>query len=488
MKIFLKNSFFVLISNIASKIISFLTLGILSRFLNTENFGNFSAIQNSANSGNMIGSLGIPVVLQIKTANITEDNKEEVNAIISNSIITYLLANGVVCLILLLFPYIFTQYLLNSNLDSSYNFHLVLLILLTAVNQIPLYVLIGFGEFKEYALRNVAFNLITLIITVIFLYFFGKTLTSALAALYISNIATIALTMMIFRNIVIKYNLNLKFIPDVSYIKMIISTGFIYYIGNTFLVAMSGLVTISVFYKYLSPDEYGYLRIATAISVILSIIPSAIQPVNLSKIFLDGDQKRLKSFQIRIIPFITIFIFLLISPNLSLLISILFGPNYMSGTEFIFYIILLQIPAIYLGVFSNFITASGALNFIGFVAVIGTFTLMISLTILTPIFKMDAYIYSLSITTFLSLLLVILKELRSNNYIHKLETTSFLINIMILGLNLILIYYFPTFGILVALLLMTTYSLFSYYFCFADDEKIKLKNNIWQKLRPLLKK
>ena len=478
----------VLISNIGSKIISFLTLGVLSRFLNTESFGNFSAIQNSANSGNMIGSLGIPVVLQIKTANIEEANKEEVNAIISNSIITYLLANGAVCLILLLFPYIFTQYLLNSNLDSSYNFHLVLLILLMAVNQIPLYVLIGFGEFKEYALRNVAFNLITLIITVIFLYIFGKTLTSALAALYMSNLVTIGLTMMIFRNIVIKYNLHLKFIPDVRYIKMIISSGFIYYIGNTFLVAISGLVTISVFYKYLSPDEYGYLRIATAISVILSIIPSAIQPVNLSKIFLDGDQKRLKSVQIRIIPFITIFIFLLISSNLFLLISILFGPNYTSGTEFIYYIILLQIPAIYLGIFSNFITASGALNFIGFVAVIGTFTLMISLTILTPIFKIDAYIYSSFITTFLSLLLVVLKELKSNNYIHKLEAISFLINILILSLNLIFIYYFPTFGILIALLLITTYSLLSYNFCFTDDEKIKLKNNLWLKLSPLLKK
>lgn len=436
----------------------------------------------------MIGSLGIPVVLQLKTANISEANKEEMNAIISNSIMTYLLANVVVCLILFMFPDIFTKLLLNSSLDQKYNFHLILLILLTAINQIPLYVLIGLGEFKEYAVRNVAFNAITLLVTAIILFILGQTLNAALLALYFANIVTVGLTFVIFKKVITKYQLKIHFIPNVKYARKILSSGFVYYMGNTFLVAVSGLVTISVFYTYLTPDEYGFLRIASAISVILSIIPAAIQPVNLSRIFLDGDQSKLKSLQIRIIPFITILIYLVLSPNLSILIPLLFGPDYAKGMEFIFYVILLQIPAIYLGIFSNFLTAKGALNFVGFVAVAGTMTLMISLTLLTPILKLDAYIYSVLLTTSISLILVLIKELRAQKYVHKFELLSFTINIFIIALNLIWVYYYPHNGVLITLTLLIAYSISSYLFCFSDEEKIKLKHQLWLRLSPLLKR
>lgn len=463
-------------------------MGIISRFLSTDSFGNFSAIQNSANSGNMIGSLGIPVVLQLKTANISEANKEEMNDIISNSIMIYLMANIIVCLILLLFPDIFTKLLLNSSLNQEYNFHLILLILLTAINQIPLYVLIGLGEFKEYAVRNLAFNAITLLVTTIFLFLWGQTLNAALVALYFSNIVTIALTFVIFKRVVTKYHLKIHLIPNAKYARKILSSGFFYYMGNTFLVAVSGLVTISVFYTYLTPNEYGFLRIASAISVILSIIPAAIQPVNLSKIFLDGDQSRLKSLQIRIIPFITILIYLVLSPNLPILIPLLFGPEFTKGMDFIFYVILLQVPAIYLGIFSNFLTAKGNLNFIGFVSVAGTITLMLSLTLLTPIYKLDAYIYSVLLTTAVSLILVLFKELRAQKYVQKFEILSFLVNIFIIALNLIWVFYYPHNGIFITLTLLTAFSISSYLFCFSDEEKIKLKHHLWLRLSSLLKR
>lgn len=488
MKSFIKNSLFVLCSNIVSKIISFITLGVLSRLLNTESFGNFSAIQNSANSGTMIGSLGIPVVLQLNTANISEYNKKDLNAIISNCIILFFLSNVSICLLLLLFPGLFIKILLNSSLDYFYNFHLVILIFLTALNTIPLYVLTGLGEFKNYALRNISFNVITFIITILILFYYRKTITAALVALYISNLVTLVITLLIFKKVITKYSLSINLIPNMLYVNKILSSGFVYYLGNSLLVAVSGLVTISVFYKYLTPDQYGLLRISSALSIILSIIPAAFQPVNLSKIFLTGDQNKLKSFQIRIIPFTTISFYLLLSPNLSNLISILFGNNYSGGIEFIFNMVLLQIPAIYLGIFSNFLTAKGALNFIGFVAVVGTVTLIISLFLLTPLFKLDAYIYSSFITTCISLILVLIKEMKVQTYLFKREFVSFLINIFIIVLNLYCVHYFQIYGVLVSLILITIYVSTSYLFCFSLDEKVKIKHQICLLLSPFLKK
>lgn len=465
MKAFVKSSYYILLSNIISKIFGLITLGSVSRSLNNENFGNYSAVQNAAISANMIGSLGVPTVLQMKSANVSTSSKDDLSLVVSNSIMLYVLSNSLVCLLLFTFPGFFNRYLLNSALEPDYNIYLIFILMLSSVNQIPLYFLMGIGAFKEYAKHNLQTNLITLICTILFIYVIEASLKSALSALVFSNLIGVGLVVILFMRIMKKYELTFKLQPDFRQMHQILKTGFILYTGNTLLVAISGFVTISLFYKYLNSADYGYLRIAGAFSMILAVLPGSLQPVNLSKIFTAGDQKNLMSIQFRIIPFLSLLLTILIISNIETLILRIFSKEYLDGTDFIYLMILLQIPIIYLSILSNYITAIGFLTYVGFVSILGTISFMASLHFLIPLSKLDGYFYSSLIATIISLIFAIPKVMQSGYAFNKWDVNSIGLNLFTITALIIIFRYFDTYKNSVTFALAVFHGIVFYYYC-----------------------
>jgi O-antigen/teichoic acid export membrane protein len=488
MRAFVKSSYYILISNIISKIFGLITLGTVSRSVGNENFGNYSAVQNASMSANMIGSLGVPTVLQMESANVSSYSIDNLSSIVSNCIILYVSANLTVCILLLLFPDFFSQQLLHSTLKSDYNIFLVFVLFLTSINQIPLYFLMGIGAFKDYARINLQSNSITLVCTILLLYAFELSLKSALSALVVSNFFSACLVGILFFRNMKKLGLKFTLNPELNQMYKILMSGFIYYLGNTLLVAVSGFVTISLFYKFLDPADYGYLRISSAFSMILAVIPASLQPVNLSKIFTEGNQKNLMSIQFRIIPFVSLLLTFLIILNIGSLISKIFGSDYQEGSDFIILMILLQIPVIYLGILVNYITALGYLTYIGFVSILGTVSFMVSIHFLIPYNKLDGYFYSSLIAMIISLIFAIPKVIQSKYTFSSLDIKSIVLNLLVVSTLIIILINVDLYKNLLSFTLAVFYCVIFYNFCLEQLLKIKIKKFLYELLMIAWKK
>ena len=416
--------------------VNFITLGFLARVLAPDQLGYYNAVQNSGNYINMMSSLGTLIVIQRTGARIRELGEKAVSDIFSNAFTMYLIINFLAGAAILIFPQYFFDFLLDSKGDLNVMAYISVLILLNALGQIPLYLIQGLEEFKMFSIRNLLGTLVTLLVTVFFVVLLSDDLKASYLGLIFSYLINAILTGYLLQRTVKKFGLFIRIKMNFKVIKSLMAEGFIYYFGNTFLGAISGLITISLFFKYLSSFDYGFTRIGYTFALMLSIIPAAIQPVTISMLSMKHERNTyLKSLQLRIIPFFSALAFVVVAFNLEFFVKIFFGNDYLGARDIVFAMMLIQVPNIYLGLLNNYQTGAGHLNYVGTIGIIGSL-MMIGLAFwLVPLYGMKGYFASFYTPTLFALGLLTFREYFQQSKLTHADIYSALIVLVILILS-----------------------------------------------------
>jgi O-antigen/teichoic acid export membrane protein len=425
-----------LASNVLSKVISFATLSFLARVLRPEQLGFYNAVQNAGNSVNMMSSLGTPIVIQRSGAQIEKLGNKAISEKFSNALCLYLLINVLMAGVLLIWPGFFFEFLLDQKGEMQFVYLIAGLVFFNALAQMPLNLLLGLHAFRQFALRNLASTLLILTCSMILVYLMADNLQAAIYSLILAFLFNSIITWGFLLPLVRKHRIRIYFSLRLQVLRDIFSQGFLFFLGNTFLPAVSNLVIISLFYKYLTSSEYGYIRIGTALESLLTIIPAALQPVTISMLSRESDRhEQLKSFQIRVIPFLAILMFIVITFNLPMLMQLLFGANYTGAAGMVYWMILIQIPFMYLGLMNNYQVGKGHLNFIGITAVMGCLCLIFGSWWLIPRLGMTGYFVAQYLATALALLAVGLREYREEGKLSRADINSMGLTVILLGLS-----------------------------------------------------
>ena len=422
-KNFLKASGWVLSGNLISKIINFLTLSILARFLGPSGLGVYNAVISSTMSINQISDLGTSIVLQKESAKISENNKLQIGSLFLTTIIVQLVMNIVICTIILIWPEYFFNHFFKDLGSIDLIYYSVPLIIFQCLAQLALTFIAGLGEFKFYSIRLMITSIVTVFVLVLFLFLFAPNPAIALMATIFSVLINIIITWYLVY--VASKRQDVRFVNSywLTNLRQIRNEGFVYYVGNTLVGAIVTIVLVKLFVKHISLEDYGYLRIGSNLAAILGIIPAAIQPVTinfLSKDNLTGNS--LKSVQIRFLVFFILLITIIILIFLNPIISILFGSIYLMGKDVILFLVSIQIIILTSGVISNFLVASGHASFIG---VVSTFSVLVNLVlamILIPRFGIYGFYISHFTGYFLGFIAICYKEAIHLNFVFSVET------------------------------------------------------------------
>jgi O-antigen/teichoic acid export membrane protein len=455
-------------------VINFVTLGLLARVLNPNSLGYYNAIHNSGNSINMMSSLGAPLVIQRTGALKTELDENIVSRVFSTCFTLYMIINIIAALTLVIFPQYFFRLLLDKNGEIQYVHYISVIVVLNAANQIPLYLMLGLGEFKKYSVINLVNSISILIITFIIILITPNKLEAVIWGLILASMFNIGVLGFLFYPLLRKHRLFLKFSLNSKILRDVLSSGFLYYFGNTFLVAVISLVTISLFYRYLTSFDYGFMRIGNAFAILFSLIPTAMQPVTISMLATRDDRHRyVKSIQFRIIPFFSVLLFILLSFNLEVIIPLLFGKNYLGAINIVLGMILLQILNIYLGLINTFQIGSGNMNYIGVVASITCIFLLGSYFYMVPRYGILGYFLSLYTATLISLGAMAIKEFYKTQQLNRQDYISIILIGGLLLFSLFTVIYMPFFvRIFLSVILIGLAFILFWKYCLTAHERL----------------
>lgn len=415
---FFRNASWVLGSNLVNKLLSFFTLGILSRLLAGNSFGLYSAFVSANESINQLTEGGVNIVLQKSLGSQNEINKKDIEEKIGAVIIMIVGVLVLLLLTFLLFKTWIVQNVFSFSLESAiagWIAYMPFMIALLKITQLGNTVIIGFANFKQFAIRVTVGNLIATSLIPILGYLYG--LAGALTGISITYIFNTAYVVHISKSLLKLHGIKPSFSNFQYQTRSIFDQGFVYFIGNTLGGSLVSLLTIGLFAKFIGIEQYGYIRIAAAIVSVIGIVPAAIQPVMITFLvrFSKG-QAILKSLQIRLVLSIIIMcsfgLILFIEP----IIQVLFGSSYQGGKQFISCIIFINIFIVAGQFFSNFLVASGRANLVGFLGIVGSAITLTFSYLLIPNLGITGYLISYASGYLIGFFTTGYQDLKSTGY------------------------------------------------------------------------
>lgn len=477
----------MLLANMATKGIGLITISFLSKLMTSIELGIYNSYINTAAYINQIADLGSSTVLQKASAYAKDpESKKVLQQKLSAAILLGGLSNLCILLLVTLNIEFFSELLFNQKpVDLTY-----LLVLITIIQfffQLPTYVLMGIGHFQYYSVRNIVTAFTSLLCVIVPALFWGLrgAVFGYLAATTLNTVFTWIITYKILKTEEVKISLNSSF----SGLVHVLQEGFWFYFGNTFLGAIAGLFTITLFSKYISIESFGFLRIAASINAITAIIPSALMPVTLSVLSRHSEQDsiRIKSFQIRYV-FGAIFIFTsMLLVGIKPVIDILFNAEYEKGLVLICPLILVNIIILMQGLFSNFLIAAGKMKFLGTISTLSIVMHIILSYLLIPRLGNAGYLISWLVPQFLSHLFTTIKEFSINQSYKKIKEIKWFYFITIPALAITLYAGFLPINSLVRncifISIIPLYFISFVKFAVSAEELMMLRNKVLHKIK-----
>jgi O-antigen/teichoic acid export membrane protein len=453
MKNIIKNSYRVVLSSIITKISNLFILSSLSRLLTKSELGLYNIYINTGTSFNQLLDFGLTIQMQRISAKYNNENKNILGNKIGASLLFLIVVNFVFCFLLFLFQkQVASLFFYNNNFNI---FLLIPLIFFEGLNQYFLFLMIGFGEFKILNFKNIIYTFSSLFIILFASFYFGY--RGALYGYILSTIINFVLSTYFIKQILktnrIEITIN-NFFPTFF---ELLKEGFFYYFGNTLLGSIFGLVTISVFIKFLNIEDFTYLRFSGALNSLINFLPTALLPLMLTYLSKSNEIEtfNLKSIQFRYFTFFLVVSSLLIIAFLNPIITLLFGKKYLNGFYIITILTLVNLFTQITNMFSNFLISNGQMNYVGKVSFITILTLIISIYFLVPKYGVNAYLICYLFTQLASLILVFIKD-NTFSFFDIRDTLKFFptLNLLVIAF-IILIKYFIENQIMEMFLILT---------------------------------
>jgi len=432
---FVKAGSWVLASNIWAKGLNFVLLNVLARFLNPTGFGLYNAILSSAASINQICDMGSTMVLQRSSARMNELPQDKIGNRFLIIFLIQLIFNLVFTLAIYIFPEFFDRLLFHNSITDKPIQLIGLVAVMQIMFQVPLTLIIGLGEFKKYALRMILSNGIALVATVLTLVIFGISIKFALWGLLLSLSINAGLSWWMLKRVLKQKKVHLRLFNLWKETTQVFREGFVYYLGNILAGAVSNIILIGLFSKFIGIEKFGYVRIATAMVAVMSIVPNAFHSVNIT--FLARNEVRgieLKSMQLRYISVACFLLSMVLICYLNFLIKTFFGAVYLAGREIFVFIILLNMMIVVSAVITSFLVSKGHGTYVGVVSSISVVLSIITSLLLIPKMGIYGYYICQAIAFGLGFILVTYKEFKEYHY-PDLRSLRKLAAVLLLGLG-----------------------------------------------------
>jgi len=491
MKSFLKSGFIIVKTNLVSRFLNMFSIGLLSRILSLQNFGLYNIYINTGNSINQIAELGISIPTQQKIAQCRKEQKEELGNFLGSIVLLVFIISIIVIFILIIFKNYIFQNILKNNYNSAFTSIIIIIILFEYLNVFSTSILYGFGNFSNIFKKN-TFSYTTLLVLLIpAAYFFGFIYVFYSYALY--TLITLIYSAFLIKIEISTNNLNIGLKNFYKHNKSIFKNGFVYYIGSTLLGSITGLLTVSLFSKYVNVVDFSNFRIASSIIALINFFPIGLASITIS--YLSQSDKyeaiNLKKFQFRFIIFFTLFLSILLHIILVPFITLLFGHQYLSGINYISYLIFLNFFTQTATIINNFLISIKKNNFVGLISIFHSLVIICTLKYFISNFGFNGYLLIYFSTTIFISVILLFKEFFTTDYqrdknkiilfLSLSYITIFLILIILNVIKIKIIFY------IINLLLICLYFLFFYKYFITKDEKnkllFKIKTLNYKKLR-----
>lgn len=491
MKSFFKSGAIILKANLVTRFLNMITLSLLSRILSIKSFGLFNLYINTGNSINQFTELGITIPTQQKIAQCKNDNKEELGNFLGSIVLCVLIISFLFTFVLLIFKNEIFKYLLSNNYDNVLVNTIIVITLFEYLNVFTTSVLFGLGNFTNIFKKNM-FSYITLLVLLIpIAYFYGFTYVLYSYALY--SFITLIYSVYLTKNEIALNGINLGLNNFFKHLKNIFKNGIVFYIGSTLLGSIIGLLTVSLFSKYVNIIDFSNFRIASTIISLINFFPIGITSINISYLSQSEGSEAisLKKFQFRYIIFFTLFISMVLNILLVPFISLFFGNQYLIGINYIIYLIFLNFFTQTATIVNNFLISSKKNNFVGLVSIINALIIICTLKYFIINYGFNGYLFINYFTTILITVILISKEFITTNYkLEKYKIVSFLILSYILIFIILFILNYLKFKFLFYtsnLIIFILYIFLFYKYFITENEKYfflyKIKTFYVKKLR-----
>lgn len=462
----------MLFADLATKGIAFGILVLLTFLLQPSELGKYNALLTAITSLYGMSGLGVGMVLQRESAKHLMQENERISELIPVGLLAMAVTMGFLILIFWIFHDTLSQWVF-TGMDSNLIVWIPILAVLYFMVQSPLTLMLGLGQFKLYAYRNLVEVIITGISVLIGGYFWHlQGLMYGLLGSYVIN-ALIVWLMLKRLFLLAQIKLWLRNIGVNA--SRLLRQGIPYFLGNTFVGAVGNIILVGLFSSHIGYEELGFLRVGLSLSAILLVVPNAAKTVTISFIAKHGqDSTRLKSIQIRYLFSSIVLSTILMISAIVPVVTLLFGDAYMAGIQVYTLVLLIQVFFSMQQILNSFLAGSGQLLFSGLINTIVSLLYIVLAFILIPIMGIKGYYIAFGLSYFLGLVVFIIRDLSGSSYADKPSILTFLLYslfVLVLTFGIVSFGMFWWTSVLLGVLALF-YALACIWFTFNHEEKL----------------
>jgi O-antigen/teichoic acid export membrane protein len=429
---FLKGSLWIVLANVVTRFAGFVTLPLLARFLGPADLGLYSLAQNTVQTGDGLGRLGVDAAMHRNGSQYQSLTSEAVGRLFGVGACLIMGAGSSIAVGLWLARKVLTLNWLGEPRIEPWLGLTALIIVLTTISNPPWVYLVALHAFRTYSLRTSVVSIIGAILTLSLAWFSG--LAGALWGLGLTALVQAIWGWWLTLPVLQEKGIQLRCDRFFSEARNILSFGLPFYASN-FLSSFIALPLLGYVSRTGGIEQLGYLRVAQSLSQLISFLPTAIAPVLISNLsaYLASDvggYQRLKSLHLRALWTTIAVLSVTICFSLDGLIPTLFGSSYVEAILLSRLTIWMTAISSLAGILSQYVMSSGNTRIIAVIQTGGLMITIMTALILIPLYSALGLLVAQSLGATFTLIAYIkpgLKDIEQSEkkYLWFLACTSF---------------------------------------------------------------
>ncbi len=435
LKEFFKGSFWVVLANIITRFSGFVTLPVLARLLGPADLGLYSLVQNTVQTGDGLGRLGVDAAMHRNGSQYETIGSKAVGRLFGVGACLMIGAGGLIAICVWVARKAIALNWLGEPQVEPWLGLTALIIVLTTVSNPPWVYLVALHAFRTYSLRASVVSIAGAILTLSLAWFLG--LAGALWGLGLTALIQAFWGWWLTLPVLHEKEIRLRCDRFFSETRTILSFGLPFYFSN-FLASFIALPLLGYVSRTGGIEQLGYLRVAQSLSQFITFLPTAIAPVLISSLSanLAADvqgYQRLKSLHLRILWVCILVFSITVCFSLDALIPKLFGSTYVDAVLLSRITIWMAAITSMAGIFSQYVISSGNTGLIAVIQTIGLLiTLLVALTLIPTYSSLGLLIAQISGAAFTLVAYAkpALKDIEQSNRIHLWCLAGLSINLL----------------------------------------------------------
>lgn len=391
-----KSSFWVTASTVVTRFQGFIVVALLARLLGPADLGLFNLIQSTVTTGDMLSRVGVDAAIHRNGAQHSTIGNKATGRLFGVGACIVVSIGFLISILFWLLREPVAKTWLGEPRAAPWIGLASVSIFLTVLGNPPWFYLLALKVFKLHALRTWIISLVSAVSSVSLAWLFGYS-GAMFSVVFVSLIHLLSgwyFTLPILQ----ERDIKLRFDHFLVESRTILGFGLPFYSSN-FLGSFVALPLLGFVSNVGGLEQVGYLRIAQSLTQFVSFLPQAIAPViisHLSESIANNNDlfQKTKSFHLRSLWSLTLWITLVLSALLDFLIPVLFGSQFSEAILLSKFTIWIGFVATLSGMVSQYLISAGFTRLLGISQTIGLLINLLVALLLIPIYGAVGYLLS----------------------------------------------------------------------------------------------